>query len=129
MTKISDFAHDPVNECNGDITSSRNVKCQCTQMKDLWIITAEILVKQGDLPSGNTKAFVNVVTWTDSSNNAERKVSRCLKSYGWHLLGIEAAHPLDDSRTYDEELLEIVDQARANPRACIVGRAFSYKPD
>jgi hypothetical protein len=98
-------------------------------MKELLVITAEILVKPGDLLSGNTKAFVNVVTWADSSNNAEKKVSQCLKSYGWHLVGIEAAHAFDDSRTYDDELLEIVDQARANPRACIVGRAFSYKPD
>jgi hypothetical protein len=49
-------------------------------MKELLVAGAEILVKPGDLPSGNTKAFVNAVTWADSSNNAEKKVSQCLKS-------------------------------------------------
>jgi hypothetical protein len=98
-------------------------------MEKLWVITAEILVEPGDLPSGNTKAFVNVVTWADSPSNAEEKLAQCLKSYRWHLVSIEDAHPFDDSRSYGDELLEIVDQARTNSHACIIGRAFSYKPD
>jgi hypothetical protein len=45
------------------------------------------------------------------------------------LVGIEDAHAFDDSRSYGDELLEMVDRARTNPHACIIGRAFSYKPD
>jgi hypothetical protein len=99
------------------------------QMEELWVITAEILVKPGDLASGDTKAFVNIVTWADSPSTAEEKLSRCLESYEWHLIGIEAAHPFDEARSYGDELIEIVEQARTNPQACIIGTAFSYKPE
>jgi len=97
--------------------------------KRLWVITAEVLVKPGDLPSGDMKGFTNVVTWADSPKTAQQKVSEVLKSYGWEVLGIEAARPFDDSRSYDDDLLDIVDQARTNPNACIFGTVFSYKPD
>lgn len=95
----------------------------------LWIITAEILVKPGELASGDTKGFTNVVTWADSANAAEQKISDVLKSYGWEILGIEAVRPFDDSRSYDDNLLDIIDRARVNPDACIFGTVFSYKPD
>ena len=98
-------------------------------MQQLWVITAEILVKPDDLACGDTKGFTNIVTWADSAKTAHQKVSEVLKSYGWELLGIEAARRFDDSRSYDDELLDIVDQARTNPNACIIGTVFSYKPD
>ena len=97
--------------------------------QQLWIITAEILVKPGDLASGETKGFTNIVTWAASPKTAQQKVSEVLKSYGWEVLGIEAARRFDDSRTYSDELLDIVDQARTNPNACIIATVFSYKPD
>jgi hypothetical protein len=97
--------------------------------KQLLIITAEILVKPSDLHSGVTKGFTNVVTWADSPRKAEQKVSEVLNSYGWEVLGIESARPFDNSRSYDDDLLDIVDQARTNPNACIIGTVFSYKPD
>ena len=97
--------------------------------QQLWIITAEILVKPGDLTSGETKGFTNVVTWADSPKNAEQKVSEVLKSCGWDVLGIEALRRFDDSKSYTEDLLDIAHGARTNPDACIVGTVFSYKPD
>jgi hypothetical protein len=56
-------------------------------------------------------------------------MSEVLKSYGWEVLGIESARPFDDSRSYDDDLLDIVDQTGTNPNACIIGTVFSYKPD
>ena len=97
--------------------------------QQLWVITAEVLVKPGDLASGDTKGFTNIVTWADSSKTAQKKVSEVLKSYGWEVLGFEAARPFDDSTDYDDDLLDIVDRARTNPNACIIGTVFSYKPD
>jgi hypothetical protein len=47
----------------------------------LWVITAEILAEHGDLPSGETKGFANIVTWSDSPKTAQQKVSEVLKSY------------------------------------------------
>ena len=95
----------------------------------LWVITAEILVEPGDLSSGETKGFTNIVTWADSSKAAQQKVSKVLKSYKWEVLGVEATRPFDESKSYDEDILDIVDQARTNPDACIIGTVFSYKPD
>jgi len=95
----------------------------------LWVITAEILVELGDLPSGDTKGFANIVTWADSPKTAQAKVSEVLQSYKWEVLGIEAARPFDESRSYDDDVLDIIDQARTNPNACIIGTVFSYKPD
>jgi len=97
--------------------------------QQLWVITAEILVKPGDLTSGETKGFTNVVTWADSPKNAEQKVSEVLKSCGWDVLGIEALRRFDDSKSYTEDLLDIVGRAKTNPDSCIVGPVFSYKPD
>jgi len=97
--------------------------------QQLWVIIAEVLVNPGDLASGDTKGFTNIVTWADSRKAAQQKVSEVLKSYGWEVLGIEAAHRFDESRSYDDELLEIVDQAKTNPNACIIGTVFSYKPN
>lgn len=94
---------------------------------ELWIVTSEIVLKPDDLPSGNTKAFVNVVTWADSSKMAEDKVSRCLESYGWSVISIEDSHPVDEDRIYEEEIADIIDQARVNPNAVIYGRMWSYK--
>jgi hypothetical protein len=98
-------------------------------MQQLWVITAEILVEPGDLPSGETKGFANIVTWADSPKTAQQKVSGVLKTYRWEVLGFEATRPFDESRSYDNDVLHIVDQARTNPSACIVGTVFSYKPD
>ena len=95
--------------------------------QELWIVTIEIVLRPGDLASGDTKAFVNVVTWADSSKMAEEKVSGCLESYGWHVVSIEDSHPLDDGRMYEEDLADIIDQARLNPNAVIYGTMFSYK--
>jgi hypothetical protein len=97
--------------------------------QQLWILTAEILMKPTDLASGDTKGFTNIVTWADSANTGQQKVSEVLKSYGWELLGIEGARRFDESRSYDDDILEIVEQARANPDACIIGTVFTYKPD
>ena len=97
--------------------------------QQLWVITAEILVEPGDLPSGDTKGFANIVTWADSPKTAQQKVSEVLKSYRWEVLGIEATRPFHESRSYDDEVLDIVDQAKTNPNACIIGTVFSYKPD
>jgi len=95
----------------------------------LWVVTAEIVVERGDLPSGNTNAFVNVVTWADSSNQVEQKVRECLESYRWSLVGIEDIHPFGEGGSYGDKVLDTVEQAKNNPQACIIVEAFSYKPE
>jgi len=93
----------------------------------MWIATSEVLVEPGDLPSGSTKAFVNVTTWADSLDTVREKVSRCLESYKWHLISIEDAHPIDEGRDYGEEIAEMIERTRNNADAVILGRLFTYK--
>jgi hypothetical protein len=97
--------------------------------QQLWVVTAEILVKPGDMASGETKGFTNIVTWANSPETAQQKISQVLKGYGWEVLGIESARRFDESGSYSDELLDIVEKAKTNPNACIYGTVFSYKPD
>jgi hypothetical protein len=98
-------------------------------MESIWLITCEILVEPGDLASGQTKAFANVVTWADSQDSVTSKIKRYLESFKWHLISFENAHPVDDGRAYSEEVWDLIDRARTNPQAIILGTFFSYKED
>jgi hypothetical protein len=97
--------------------------------QQLWVVTAEILLPAGDLASGQTKGFTNIVTWADSPNTVRQKVLEVLKSYGWEVLGVEAKRRVAALTDCSGELLDTVDQARTNPDACIIGTVFTYKPD
>jgi hypothetical protein len=96
-------------------------------METMWMVTSEVLVQPGDLPSGYTKAFVNVTTWADSLETATEKVSRYLETFNWHSISIEEAHPIDENRDYVEEVEDMIERTRNNRSAIILGRFFSYK--
>jgi len=96
-------------------------------METVWIVTCEVLVAPDDLPSGCTKAFVNLTTWADSVEVIRKSVSRYMETSKWHLISIEDAHPIDDKRNYDEEVIDMIERARENPGTIILGRFFSYK--
>jgi len=74
-----------------------------------------------------TKAFVPVTTWADSAESAEKKLSDYLKSFKWHLISVEDARRIDEREDYGDEVAEMIDRTRSNPRAIILGRFFSYK--
>ena len=42
-------------------------------------------------------------------------------------MGIEDSHPVDDKRSYEEEVADMIEKAKNNPAAIILGRFFSYK--
>jgi len=96
-------------------------------MEKMWMLTSEVLVEPGDLPSGSTKGFVNVTTWAESPQTAEEKLSRYLDSFTWHLIPVKNAHPNDKNRDYGEEIEGMIERTRNNPTAIILGRFFSYK--
>jgi hypothetical protein len=96
-------------------------------MEAMWKVVAEVLVEPGDMPSGSTKAFVPVTTWADSADTAREKLSRYLESFNWHLISIEDAHPIDENGDYGEEVADMIERTRNNPKAIILGRFFSYK--
>jgi hypothetical protein len=95
----------------------------------MWVVTCEIVVPKGELRSGYTNAFVNVVTWAGTGTVAEKKAFHCLESCGWKVIATEACRPVNEQRIYDDDIAEIIDQVRGNPDAVIYGRIFSYKAE
>lgn len=98
-------------------------------MQSIWLITSEITVEPGDLPSGATTAFVNVTTWADSLDSAKEKLSNYLSSFKWYLVAIENAHPIDENQDYGDEIADMIRRTRLDPRAIILGRFHSYREE
>ena len=96
-------------------------------MTNIWLVTCEILVEPGDMPSGLTKGFVNVTTWADSVEGVREKVTRYLQTFNWHLLSVARAVPIDDSCDYDSEIEDVIERTSTNPQAIILGTFHSYK--
>jgi predicted TIM-barrel enzyme len=95
-------------------------------MKKLWIGVVEVLTEpsSGD---GNTRAFTNVVTWANSAARYGTAVTEVFLKYGWTVLGVENARPVDSETDFNEEIAEIIERARTNPNACIFA-TFHYYP-
>ena len=98
-------------------------------MNKLWIANCEIRVEPGDLPSGSTLAFCNVVTWGEDPKEVKKKIKTDLARFNWDLIGSQRVEPADDNKDYGDELNELVIQAQGNPNAILLGRFFSYRPD
>lgn len=97
-------------------------------MKKLWVALSEIGVEPGDLASGSTLMFCNVITWAERPQEVEAKIKDYLATFNWNLIDankIELAHRDKD---YGEEFNELLAQAEVNPNAIILGRFYSYKP-
>ena len=97
-------------------------------METMWRIRAEIEVEPGDLDldPGYTKGFMNVVTWATSDESAKAKLAAYLGTFNWKLLGVEESGPLDPEYASDSELKELVDGAKGNPKAIVLGTFHSY---
>ena len=93
----------------------------------LWIVTCEMSVGPGDLKSGDTLAYANVVTWGEGSEEAIERVKTCSAKYKWIVLGIEKTKPADQGTDYGDELNDLIDQATGNPDAILYGTFYSYK--
>ena len=97
-------------------------------MKKLWIARTEIGVEPGDLPSGSTLMFCNVITWADEPKEAEDKIREYLATFKWNLIEAEKIELADREKDYGEDFNELLDQAAGNANAIILGKFHSYKP-
>jgi hypothetical protein len=96
-------------------------------MQLIWRIVAEILTESGDLQSGFTKAFVNVITWADSPESANKKFGDYIKRFNWHIITVEFSQPIIEGGEYSEEMEGMIESTRENPNAIILGTFFTYK--
>ena len=95
-------------------------------MQELWIGVVEVLTEPS-LGDGNTRAFTNVITWATSASDYNNAVTTVLAEYGWTLLCTENERPIAGETGFDEEITEIIERARQNPKACIFA-TFHYYP-
>jgi hypothetical protein len=98
-------------------------------MEKLWRLRAEIEVEPGDLDlePGYTKGFMNVITWAASDQDVQKKLREYLSTFRWKLLGVEDSGALSESFTSDSEVNDMVERAKENPKAIILGTFHSYR--
>jgi hypothetical protein len=95
---------------------------------ELWNIRAEIIVQPEDFPSGETNGFMNIVTWADSADAAQKKIESYFQGFDWHVVGVEEAKvlPLDFASDSDE-FQDMFERALYNPDAIICGTFHGFR--
>jgi len=96
-------------------------------MAELWIVRVEMTVQPEDFASGNTVGFMNAVIWADAPELAAARLSRYLATFDWHVVSVEDISIACDDLVYQEKMQEMIDQARVNPEAIVLGDFHSYK--
>ena len=89
---------------------------------------AEVLVKEGDLASGDTYAFTNIVGWAYSPEDFHQRISDYFKRFDWYLLNLENVKLIDFDLSYSSKIQQLIDQAQSNPKALLLATFHSYKP-
>ena len=95
-------------------------------MKELWIGVVEVLTE----PSpgiGNTLAFTTAVAWADTAADYVDSVTSVLSGYGWTMLSVENIRSVASDAEFSDEVTGMIEQAKADPNACILG-SFHYYP-
>ena len=93
----------------------------------LWIVRVEMTVQPEDFPSGDTVGFTNIVTWASDAEGASSKIREYVARYDWHVLGVEQVNSVDESLSYSDEMNDMIDRARDNPQAILLGTFHSYR--
>lgn len=95
-------------------------------MRELWIGVVEVLTEPS-VGNGHTRAFTNVVTWASTVSDYVDSVTPVFTKYGWTVLGTENERPIADETGFCDEIVEIIESAQQNPKACIFA-TFHYYP-
>jgi len=88
---------------------------------DIWIGTIEISWSDEKSPNVFQPAFTVVTTWATSPEEFREKCTRMLESYGWKLLDVERANPVPRNGVFSEEVEDMLERTRCNPKAIIYG--------
>jgi hypothetical protein len=93
---------------------------------EIWIGTIEISWADEKTPHVFKPAFTVVTTWANSPGEFCEKCTRMLESYGWKLLGVDRSSPVSESMVFSEEVEDMLERTRNNPKAIIYGTFYSY---
>jgi hypothetical protein len=93
---------------------------------ELWIGTFEVYFMNPETPGVWKPAFTTVVTWACDSKEFSDKCNEIVENHGWRLIGTERAGPVSKDGEYSEEVEDMLDRAKDNPNAIILGTFHSY---
>jgi hypothetical protein len=96
-------------------------------MKAIWLVLTEIVAQTGDPPRVSEVGFMNVTTWAESKEAAGRKIGQYLESCGWHLVSVEEANVVEDEGVYGDDVADMIQRTRCNPKAIILGTFHTYE--
>jgi hypothetical protein len=92
----------------------------------IWLGTIEISWPHGNGPNRLRPAFTNVTTWASRQDESRDKCIHRLESYGWKLLDIERCNPISEDGDFSEEIEDMIERTRTNPKAIVYGTFYSY---
>ncbi len=93
------------------------------------MVTAEVRVEPGDMPSGDVLGFMKIAMWASSEPEFLDKVRAYLAKYQWELMSFEKTTAIDPDRDYGDEVNQVIDEIRENENHVGLGTYYSYKPD
>ena len=93
---------------------------------EIWVGTIEISYFDWEKPGVRKNAFTVVTTWASNIEQFEQKCILMLKSYGWTLLGVDKANPVPSDYEFNEEVADMLERTRTNPKAIIYGTFHTY---
>ena len=93
---------------------------------EVWIGTVEISYLDSDKPDTRKNAFTVVTTWACNAEEFAEKCKRMLESYGWNLLGVEKSNPASVAHGYSDEVTDMLERTRVNPKAVIYETFHTY---
>ena len=94
-------------------------------MQELWIGVVEVLTEPS-IGEGDTRVFTNVVTWAATASEYLESVTAASAEYRWTVLGVENERPVASETGFNEEITEIIERAKLNPKACIFATFYYY---
>ena len=94
--------------------------------KRIWVGTVDIEYTTEETAPQLKRAFTSVTTWAVDLDEFVEKSKQMLEHYGWRLLGVQNAVPIDDSRDFEGEVRQMIERTRTNPSAVIYGTFHVY---
>jgi hypothetical protein len=96
-------------------------------MEAIWLVLTETVARTADSSPASEVGFMNITTWADCKEAAGAKIRQYLESFGWNLVLIEEANVVEDEGAYGEDVADMIERTRSNPRAIILGTFHTYK--
>ena len=94
----------------------------------IYMVRFEIQVQPEDFKSGQTMGFMNAIVQAESHDSAVSKLKDYLRRFDWHVIEIEENRLIEEDFIFDDdEMQDMLERARPNDQAIILGTFHSYE--